>query len=187
MQQQSRNKLIVLAVFLLFAVPVVVAYLLSSGIIDYQPEATKNHGVFISPPIKPSEYTDADWAKNLNNHWTLLYRTPEVCDEDCFAWEDKLHRYNLTLAQHADKLELLLLAKDFSMREQDPYVHIQKVATEGEEALNDMFNTLSKQSLGAGAGLYVVAPEGYLMMAFTTENKPEEVIKDLKLLVKRKG
>jgi len=187
MQLKSKNRLTILVVFLLFALPVVVAYLLGSGLIDFEPDSTKNHGVFISPPIKLADYTDADWVNDLPEHWTLIYRTPEVCDEACFEWEDKLHRYNLTLAQNADKLELMLLASDFDLRQQDPYSHITKVATRGHQNLNAMLDELSKQSLENGEGLYVVAPEGYLMMAFAPDNPPEDVIKDLKLLVKRKG
>ena len=187
MHLKNKNRLTILVVFLLFAIPVVVAYLLGSGLIDFQPDSTKNHGVFISPPIKPADYTEAEWVNELPEHWTLIYRTPEVCDEACFAWEDKLHRFNLTLAQNADKLELMLLAKDFNMRQEDSYSHIKKVATDGHQALNNIFDDLSNQSLGNGEGLYVVAPEGYLMMAFTPDNEPQDIIKDLKLLVKRKG
>lgn len=187
MQLKNKNRLIIFVVFLLFAIPVVVAYMLGSGLIDFEPDKTKNHGVFISPPIKPADFTDAEWVNDLPNHWTLIYRTPDLCDKACFAWEDKLHRFNLTLAQNADKLELMLLAKDFEDINEDPYNHIKKVATRGEKQLNDMLNEMSKKSLGHGEGLYVVAPEGYLMMAFTADNKPEEIIKDLKLLVKRKG
>ena len=118
MHLKSKNRLIILVVFLLFAVPVVVAYLLGSGMIDFEPDSMKNHGVFISPPVKPADYTDAEWVNDLPEHWTLIYRTPKVCDEACFEWEDKLHRFNLTLAQNADKLELMLLAKDFDLRHQ---------------------------------------------------------------------
>ena len=187
MHLKSKNRLIILVVFLLFAVPVVVAYLLGSGMIDFEPDSMKNHGVFISPPVKPADYTDAEWVNDLPEHWTLIYRTPKVCDEACFEWEDKLHRFNLTLAQNADKLELMLLAKDFDLRGEDPFKHIKKIATDGHSALNALLDELSNQSVGRGEGLYVVAPEGYLMMAFTPDNEPQDIIKDLKLLVKRKG
>ncbi|MCW8869129.1 MAG: hypothetical protein OQK49_00370 [Proteobacteria bacterium] len=187
MQLKNKNRLTILVVFLLFAVPVMVAYLLGSGLIDFEPDSTKNHGVFISPPIKLADYTEADWVDDLPEHWTLIYRTARICDETCLAWEDKLHRFNLTLAQNADKLELMVLANDFNMRQQDPYSHIRKVATRGNHKLNAVLDELSKQSLNKGEGLYVVAPEGYLMMAFTADNPPEDIIKDLKLLVKRKG
>jgi hypothetical protein len=187
MQLKNKNRLTILVVFLLFAIPVVVAYVLGSGMIEFNPDSTKNHGVFISPPVKPADYTDADWVNTLPDHWTLIYRTPDVCDEACFEWEDKLHRFNLTLAQNADKLELMLLARDFDFSREDPFKHIKKVATLGETTLNDVFDDLSEQSFGQGEGLYVVAPEGYLMMAFTPDNEPQDIIKDLKLLVKRKG
>ncbi len=187
MQAKHKNRIIITVVFLLFAVPVIVAYMLATGLIDYHPDETKNNGIMISPPIKVSLVSDASWVSELSDHWTLIYRTNEVCHENCIEWEDKLARFNLTLAQNADKLELLFLAKDFKLRADDPYTHIKKVAIGDDIELNRLFDELSVLSYGNGEGLYVVAPEGYLMMAFTPENSPSDIIKDLKLLVKRKG
>lgn len=187
MQAKHKNRIIITAVFLLFAVPVIVAYLLATGLIDFHPDETKNNGVMISPPIKITNFSDAPWVDELADNWTLIYRTNEVCRDNCFEWQDKLHRFNLTLAQNADKLSLILLAKDFDIRVNDPYTHIKKVVIGEDADLNRLFDDLSTQSFGEGEGLYVVAPEGYLMMAFTPENSPSDIIKDLKLLVKRKG
>lgn len=187
MQAKHKNRLIILLVFLLFAVPVIVAYMLATGLINLNYDKTKNNGVMISPPIKMVKISKAPWVTELNDHWTLVYRTAEVCQQNCLEWEDKLHRFNLTLAQNADKLELLILAKDFQLPNDDPYTHIKKVAIADDVALNRLFDELSTQSYGDGEGLYVVAPEGYLMMAFRPENTPSDIIKDLKLLVKRKG
>ena len=81
----------------------------------------------------------------------------------------------------------MLVADDFESVQSDPYVHIKKISTAQQPELNKMFDQLSDQSLANGHGLYVVAPEGYLMMAFTPENTSTEIIRDLNLLVKRKG
>ena len=187
MQAKTKNRLTILFTVLLFTAPVVVAYLLSSGLIDYQPEDTKNNGQFISPLIKVADYSDAQWVLGLDDHWTLIYRIPEVCDKQCQTIEHDLFTYRKTLGHRADKLNLMLIADGFNSEMPDQFPLVQKVSIADNESIKAMFNELSDDSLKAGKGMYVVAPEGYLMMAFTKENTTTEVTRDLSLLVKRKG
>jgi len=187
MQAKTKNKLTITLTIVLFASPVVVAYLLSSGIINYHPGSTKNNGVFVSPLVKMSDYSDKNWVKNLMGHWTLIRRVPEVCNTQCQVLEDELVRYQLSLGHRADKLKLLLLSDGFQTNDEDPYTMVEKVDISKNTSLKTMFNDLSQMSLKKGHGMYVVAPEGYLMMAFTEHNTTTEIIRDLSLLVKRKG
>ncbi|WP_223787279.1 hypothetical protein [Marinicella meishanensis] len=187
MQAKTKNRLTIIFTAVLFMAPVVVAYMLSSGLIEYQPDSTKNHGHFVSPLVKLADHTDAPWAQALAGHWTLIRRTPEACGAQCPALETDLHKYRLSLGHRLEKMQLMLMADDFLSDLPDAYPHIQKVSLAGEEALVQVMDELSQVSLQNGHGLYVVAPEGYLMMAFTPENTSSEIIKDLSLLVKRKG
>lgn len=187
MQAKTKNRLTILSIALLFMAPVVVAYLLSSGIINYHPEQTKNNGVFISPVVKMTEVSSDSWSKELLGHWTLIRRVPEVCVNQCQVLEDELNRYRLSLGHRAEKLNLMLMADGYNSEMPDKFPHIKKVTLAANNKLQALFNDLSERSLKAGHGLYVVAPEGYLMMAFTPENTSTEIIRDLSLLVKRKG
>lgn len=188
MQAKTKNRLSIVAIVLLFATPVVVAYLMSSGAISYQPDNTKNHGEFISPPVKVADFSDSEWVASLQDHWTLVYRHQGACDVSCVKLEDELHRYRLTMGHRAEKLKLMLWADDFSeMPEEDQYPHVTKVNLLDSKPLQKTMNELSQLSHNNGDGLYVVAPEGYLMMAFKKENSSTEVIQDVKLLLKRKG
>jgi hypothetical protein len=187
MQAKTKNRLTILSIALLFMAPVVVAYLLSSGIINYHPEQTKNNGVFISPVVKMTEVSSDSWSKELLGHWTLIRRVPEVCVNQCQVLEDELNRYRLSLGHRAEKLNLMLMADGYNSEMPDKFPHIKKVSLAANNELQALFNDLSERSLKAGHGLYVVAPEGYLMMAFTPENTSTEIIRDLSLLVKRKG
>ncbi len=187
MQTKTKNRLTIIATVLLFTSPVVVAYLLSSGLIDFHPDDTKNNGHFVSPLVKVADYSDADWVAGLNGHWTLIHRIPEVCAQQCQSLELDLHKYRLTLGHRADKLNLILLADGFNSESPDHYPLVKKVAIGDNQALGSVFDQLSAQSLQGGHGMYVVAPEGFLMMAFTPKNTSTEIIRDLSLLVKRKG
>ncbi len=187
MQAKTKNRLTIIFTAVLFMAPVVVAYLLSSGLIDYQPDATKNNGHFVSPLVKLADYSDEPWVAGLDGHWTLIRRVPEGCDESCTALENDLHKYRLSLGHRSEKLNLMLMADGFLNKSPDQFSHIKKVTLAGNDKLQAMFNDLSSVSLTEGHGLYVVAPEGYLMMAFTPENTSTQIIRDLSLLVKRKG
>jgi len=187
MQAKTKNRLTIIFTAVLFVAHVVVAYIISSGLIDYEPGETKNNGHFVSPLVKMSDHTDAEWAKQLAGRWTLIRRTPDACGAQCQSLETDLHKYRLSLGHRMEKMHLMLIAEGFMSDMPDPYPHIQKVALAGNAQLATVFDDLSKVSLQDGHGLYVVAPEGYLMMAFTPENTSSEIIKDLSLLVKRKG
>ena len=187
MQTKTKNRLTIIFTVVLFTSPVVVAYLLSSGLINYQPDSTKNNGHFISPLVKVADYSNAAWVTGLDEHWTLIRRVPEVCTNECESFENDLHKYRLSLGHRAEKLNLMLIADGFSSGMTDNFPHIQKVSIGENKELKNVLEKLSDVSLQGGHGMYVVAPEGFLMMAFTQENTSTDVIRDLSLLVKRKG
>ncbi len=169
MQAKTKNRMTIIFTVLLFTAPVVVAYLLSSGLINYHPDGTKNNGHFISPLVKVVDYSNEDWVNGLDGHWTLIHRVPEVCANQCLTLENDLHKYRLSLGHRAEKLNLMLIADGFSSEMPDRFPHIKKVSIADNQQLQDLFDQLSEVSLQGGQGMYVVAPEGYLMMAFSTE------------------
>ncbi len=187
MRTKTKNRLTIIITILLFTSPVVVAYLLSSGVIDYQPEKTKNNGHFISPLVKVANYSDAPWVADLDGHWTLIRRVPQSCSTQCQTIENDLHKYRLSLGHRAEKLNLMLMANGFDTEMPDPFPHIKKVSIADNVGLSKVFEQLSEVSLKQGHGMYVVSPEGFMMMSFTPENTSTEIIRDLSLLVKRKG
>jgi len=187
MKARTKNRLTIISIVLLFSLPVIVAYLLSSGLIEFHPGDKKNNGHFVTPLVKIADYSTAEWVEPLMGHWTLIRRVPEVCNGQCQVWEDELSRYKLSLAHRADKLNLMLISDGFSEALTDPFINVKKVNIVDNKKLKTVFDQLSKDSLKDGHGLYVVAPEGYLMMSFNNENTTTEIIRDLSLLVKRKG
>ncbi len=187
MQVKTKNRLTIIFTVVLFTSPVVVAYLLSSGLINYQPDSTKNNGNFISPLVKVADYSSEPWVSELSGHWTLIYRLPEVCVDQCQSIITDLHKYRLSLGHRSEKLKLMLLADGFKTPVLANMPHIKQISIADNEQLKKVFDQLSEQSLQNGKGMYVVAPEGYLMMSFTTANTSTEIIRDLSLLVKRKG
>jgi len=186
MQARTQNKLSIIGLFLLFFLPVVIAVVMNSRWVDYKPESTKNKGTLVEPPVLVSEFSQAPWVEDLEGVWTLVYRHVGLCEAACIKTMQDMHKIRLTMGHKSEKLRLLVLADGLDNAAEVP-VDVS-FNTVGEElTLRQELSRLSDVSLGQGQGMYIVAPEGYLMMSYAPENTPSDMIKDLKLLLKRKG
>jgi len=82
-KNQTRNKLILLALFGLFFVPVLLAYLMNAGYIHYRPQPSKNHGNLVNPPIEMRQFSQNPLLADSNDLWKLVYVNHGPCDSDC--------------------------------------------------------------------------------------------------------
>jgi len=182
MQQQSKNKLTLIALVLLFITPVIVAIVMNSKLINYSPESFKNYGNFIKPPIK---ITDKDSLKGFEEFWTVVYAHTGKCEDDCLKMLDTLYRVRLTKGHKMKQVKLLVLHPDTDkLIVPKHYTSIEQLSYQKSEELSSILATLSPQSLGDGNGLYLLAPEGFLMMSYAKDFEPRDVIKDLGLLLR---
>ena len=73
----------------LFALPLVLAWLLYSGTIEYRPVETRNFGMLVQPPapmlIEDFEKDDRVSVRRdeLREHWVVVYVAPDPCSERC--------------------------------------------------------------------------------------------------------
>ncbi len=187
MKNQTRNKLILLALFGLFFVPVLLAYLMNAGYIHYRPQPSRNHGELITPPIKMSEYTDQAALAQADDFWKLVYVTPAECQADCQRMLDTLYRVFLATGRHRSKVRLIAVSPMKMVDVPAPYSEVfQFLSLNDKPRLKKLFEELSVRSLGQGTGFYIVAPEGFLMMSYARGFDPSGTIKDLNVLLKRK-
>ena len=187
MQAQTKNKVSLIALFLLFFLPVAIAIVMNSSWVNYKPKSTKNKGMLVQPPVRLADFAKADWIDGLDGVWTLMYRHAGICDAVCVKQMDDMHRIRLTMGHKVDKLRLLVLADGLEDADSVPADISFNTLSQEQDKLVQELNRLSSESLGQGRGMYIVAPEGYLMMSYVPENTPPDMIKDLKLLLKRKG
>ncbi len=182
MQKQSKNKLTLIALAFLFITPVIVAIIMNSKLINYSPESFKNYGNFIKPPVK---ITGKKSLKPFEEFWTVIYAHTGSCDDACMQMLNTLYRIRLTKGHKMKQVKLLVLhpeADTLSIPEQ--YTSIEQQSYAATDELNSVLSKLSPQSLGEGNGLYLLAPEGFLMMSYPKDFEPRDVIKDLGLLLR---
>lgn len=182
MQAHSKNKFSIIALALLFLAPVIIAIVMNSNLINYSPESFKNNGEFIQPPIK---ITDKQSLKKYEEFWTVVYNHTGDCNDYCLKMLDTLYRIRLTKGHKMKAVKLLVLhPESSSVIIPEQYTSIEQQVYTQTESLHNVLEKLSNQSFKNGRGLYLLAPEGFLMMSYPIDFEPRDVIKDLGLLLR---
>ncbi|VAW33411.1 hypothetical protein MNBD_GAMMA01-1797 [hydrothermal vent metagenome] len=182
MQAKTKNKLSLIAVAILFLTPVIAAIVMNSKLVDFSPKSFTNYGNFIQPPIK---ITDTESLKPFEGYWTVVYHQSGVCMDACMVMFDTINRIRLTKGHKMKKIKLLVLHPENNRLETPAqFAAIQQQSYAETDKLKNILTELSAQSLGNGEGLYLLAPEGFLMMSYPQNFKPQDVISDLGLLLR---
>lgn len=185
----TRSRLILVLIFVLFALPLLVAWLLNfTG--DFTPTATTHHGTLIQPvQVVASEglvdpQGNSIEANFFKGEWTLVYRHSGPCAEPCRRALYVMRQVRLAQGKNIDRIKRLLL------------VDATAVET-GLQAVQDHYPGLvlarpsapdSAQRVAAEfplpGHLYLVDPLGNAMMAYPPAVDPRGIIKDLERLLR---
>jgi cytochrome oxidase Cu insertion factor (SCO1/SenC/PrrC family) len=202
--------LIITAMFLL---PLILAWLMYSGSVDYKPSSTRNLGTLIEPPVaidwrttiaadspEPSDAANGAGPDSLLEHWVVLYPVPVTCDADCRQQVTALRQIHLATGRHQSRLHLALLLDEFSKEETAELLKsIYKKFTllrdpenilRGELAsVQPSIEGLSATGNGtpeqelAADGIYLIDPLGNIMMFYAADADPNHIRQDLKRLL----
>lgn len=113
MNKQNRNRLVLLALLLIFAAPLGIAFLMNAE--GWRPQQTRNSGTLIEPPRDVSAVAVplADGSKlvwrNPQWQWTLLALPGAHCATQCMTRLDEALRMRLTLGRNAERLRVVYL------------------------------------------------------------------------------
>ncbi len=196
-----RNRISLLLVFVLFASPVVGAWLLFFLFPGWVPSASSNHGSLVKPvrplpafhlPTLAGEPVERGW---LQGKWTFVYLHAGACGKACVQQLYKMRQIRLTQGKNIERLQRLMLwqaqGQDARAREavaqHFPGQVTALLPPAGDDAdLLSTFATGSQAPLQAG-NLYLVDPLGNLMMVYAPDDDPGGAIKDLERLLKYSG
>lgn len=164
--------LLILAI--MFAAPGVAAYLF------YQHPAWLgssfvNRGTLLSPPVQLTSLASQP-------KWQIIFWSPGVCKQDCLKQVDVLSRIRLALgrklyqvdqklilgsdkASISEKMQLLLKEHDF---------HLAALSTDDKAKL---------QAIAPETKIFIANPDNFLILSYQFHVKPDDVYKDLKLLL----
>lgn len=183
---RPRTRTLLLITFLIFMLPVAAAWLLNVYAPGWRPFGTLNHGTLVQPVRHLSaaglyhfDGSPMDGAY-LSGRWTLVHLVHGNCARSC---EDALQRsYQVRQALGDDQLRLQLLlvlprAPDADSAKLPPGVDL---ATASDDWLAHFFFS----EPAPDPGVYLVDPQGYLMMRYSADVDRRDLLADLERLLK---
>ena len=186
---------------LVFAAPVILAWLVFFVFPEYRPTGTMNHGQLVTPVRPLSEFSlhDVKGAtvdqNYLRGKWTFVYLADGACEQSCVQQLYKIRQVRLTQGKNIDRLQRLFLWNIDGVSEDQraelaghfPGLTIarleqgQSSGLVGVFALDDGIAPLSADRV------YLIDPLGNLMMSYEADAEPRGIIKDLERLLKYSG
>ncbi len=165
---------IIFLLALMFAAPGITAYIFFQHP-SWLGSSTVNKGTLLNPPTVLNSLDD-------QQKWRLVLWSPNDCDKTCLTQLDMLARIRLALGRKLYNVDQwLVLGKNASslseetlalLREQDFHV----VQLSDDEM--SMMHVLSSQSK-----VYLANPDKYLILSYQSQVDPDDIYKDLKLLL----
>ena len=113
MTPRNRNRVGLILILLLFAAPLLTAYVLNA--LGWRPAGSRNYGTLIEPPqdLTAARFVQADgqplaW-KDENWSWTVFALPGSACASACLERVDELRRARLTLNQNAFRVRVVVI------------------------------------------------------------------------------
>lgn len=164
MNKRTKSRLTLLAVFALFAIPLIAAFVVRSS--GWHPSETRNSGTLVEPPrdlkdvVTPMRDNSRFAWKDAQYHWTLVMLPGATCATKCIERIDEALRMRITLGRNADRLRVVYIGPNqtddfFALRAPLTNLSDPSSALAGDHARND-------DSLA----LALVDPQGLLMMRY---------------------
>ncbi len=192
--------LIIIAFFLL---PLLLAWFMYTGVIEFKPESTRNFGTLVEPPI-PVSWTGLTLenrsrnqggdeegysvAATLKGHWVILFPIQPPCETNCISHVTLLRQVHRAAGRNQSRVRIALVVQGWMSGEtlanlstvypqftliSDPDGLLDKTLASADDAVDNRDDSTT----------YLVDPLGNLMMLYSTESDPNELSKDLKLLL----
>ena len=174
MKVGPRGKLLLLMA--LFASPALAAWL---TYVYWQPDRFTNYGALLPPqvldlpPLLDEAGKATDWF-GLRGKWVLLVAAPHGCDVRCGHDSFLARQVRLAQGREQDRVARVLVG----------------AAAEGAWPHGDGAYRVAPQpwpAALAGGGLFLVDPQGRLMMGFPPQAEGDKVIRDVKHLLRASG
>jgi hypothetical protein len=175
----KRNYLILLLLALIFAAPGITAYT-SYLHPQWFLVNTTNKGELLNPPLLFADIADS------KPNWRLIYWYPDNCQAACLQEVDRLARIRLALGRHLYEVdEWLVVAKESQQIEKtmektlhEHDIHMMRISSARVKSL-PVFGNKPK--------IFIANSNGYLVLAYKENTKPQDIYQDLKQLLKKSG
>jgi hypothetical protein len=182
MNVQTKKRLQLIAIMLVFMAPIVVAFGLRLG--QWQPHRLRNNGVLVQPPQDlaadtPRAVRDAAFSwKDSQYRWTLLLIAGPDCATACEQRLADAEKVWSLMTQKATRLRLAVLDAEATPARLERFVRLDFV-----ESAAVPLQALRPSTPDSVAAV-VVDPAGLLMLRFDPGYDPSGVRQDLSRLIR---
>jgi hypothetical protein len=186
--ERRRARTLLLVTFLLFFLPIVGAWLLNVFAPQWRPFGTVNHGTLVRPvrPVSADGLADGQGGRiepgYLSGHWTVLHVQRGPCGEACLEALARTRAVHRALGEDMNRVQRLM-------------VSASGAHGPGAEARSDLafavataewlsLFSFDDQGATAPSAIYLVDPQGYLMMRYPLSVDRRGLTSDLERLLK---
>ncbi|KTD05679.1 hypothetical protein [Fluoribacter gormanii] len=174
MKKQASKYYILVLLVVIFVAPGVAAYLF------YQHPswlgATRvNKGTLLNPPVMLN-------ALDGTSKWRIIFWSPEACAQECMKQLNMLARVRLALGRKLYQVDQWLLLSDkASALSQEQQSYLKEI--DFKVARLSAAEVSTKGTLSSETKVFIADPGNYLILSYTSQVNPNDVYKDLKLLL----
>ena len=196
-------RLTLLIISSLFLLPLVLAWLMWSGVVKFDPASTRNKGSLVNPTL-PANWADlllvaTEGTAGLENNsassvlqgrWVILYQVPLACGPDCQEKSSSLRQIHLAAGRHQSRVGLALLVPDGN---NDETIRLLEsiysrfiLITDPSGALGASLSVIQARDTNPATKMsdrYLIDPLGNIMMHYAADSDPNDIHKDLKRLL----
>lgn len=180
--QRKKGRLQFLLIAALFFGPLLIAAWLYYGGQALQPEERANHGALLEPIVSLLDAVP-DSAIHDSRAWRLLYAEDGECGEACRKALYILRQSRLMLGKEMDRVERVFLhgaePPDTLLGAEEH----QGLVALYDPALRAVLDDKRPAALPAG-GFFLIDPHGNLVMYFSPDIEPRDMVDDIKRLLK---
>ncbi len=185
---RRRARILLVATFLIFFLPVVAAWLLNVYAPGWRPFGTVNHGTLVQPALPVSaehlRYFDGTVMDPgyLSERWTLVHLLDGDCGQSCIDVLARSRQVHRALGDDMHRVQILLVrAAPADTRPAELPSGVAFAVADGDWLASF---TDTDAVAGRDAGIYLVDPQSYLMMGYPQDVDRRALLADLERLLK---
>lgn len=174
MKRTNSKYAVLLLLAIMFAAPGIAAYVFYQHP-SWLGDSRINKGTLLTPPVSLNFFDN-------QNKWRIVLWIPERCDKTCINQVDLLSRVRLALGRKLYQVDQWLILGDKAspvaeevkslLKERDVHVGILPSSEMTKLAAFD-----------SGTNVFIVNPDKYMILSYKSEGNPDDLYKDMKLLL----
>ncbi len=194
----TRQKVTLLAIFMLFFTPLFLVILMQSPFWKYKPAMLEIQGLMILPVVQlklndPIQNSNSTSPRDLQGKWLLLYVIGDDCNAECSRDITALRQIHKAAGKNREHLEIAILSKagpdpGLRSRLEAIYPQLNFIDDPASTALSKLaqinIKIAAENADKETIYTYILDPLHNVILAYHAGTNPSEINKDLKRLLK---